>query len=349
MSTTPDIATLLKMGPLQVNADGGATAQANLGSQVATQVPGTLAGKVLYTSGGHGFYWNGSSWGVMRTYINNMMEDMNNQDQLEPYADYALAAGATFVSMRPIGHQVNEVLVDNSDTYSATTGGFQTISGTWTSNTSSNAYWSNNNGNDAVHYLTAVTSTSSETAVARFTPKITTAGFYPVYAWWDPASVSSKLPADDMLYRVNYSGGSAEVHVAADKVGNGWVYLGNYYFDAGVNPTSGSVDISNKSATANKIAVADAIRFGNGMGDVNYSYTYPNGTSQPPVMVTYLAKRDPFFGSAAGGRSGVVLVLCAAGLDGIRDARGAKHCLQRHARSMIRRRTSMPVISTPPT
>ncbi len=288
LSTVPDIATLLQMGPSQINPDL-TTGGPNLG---ATQVPGSLAGNVLYTSGGHGFYWTGSSWGVMRSYVNGMMEDMNNQDQLEPYADYALAAGATFVSMRPVGHQVNEVLVDNSDTFSATTGGFQTLSGTWTSNTSSNAYWSDNNGNDAVHYLTATTATT-ESAVARFTPKISVAGFYPVYAWWDPAAIGSARPADDMLYRVNYSGGSAEVHVAADKTGDGWVYLGNYYFDAGVNPASGSVDISNKSATAGKLAVADGIRFGNGMGDVNYSFTYPNGTSRRPVMVTMPISGQP--------------------------------------------------------
>src|SRR5439155_5272569 len=73
---------------------------------VAAQIDGALNGKVLYTSGGHGYVWrNGSpgSWGLMRPDTNNVVEDMGNQDQLLPYADYALHAGATVVSMRPLG------------------------------------------------------------------------------------------------------------------------------------------------------------------------------------------------------------------------------------------------------
>ncbi len=44
------------------------------------------------------------------------------------------------------------------------------------------------------------------------------------------------------------------------------MYLGTYYFNAG---SSGYVEISNKSATAGQVIVADMIRFGNGLGDIN--------------------------------------------------------------------------------
>jgi len=92
------------------------------------------------------YVWRGgsSSWGVMRGYLNNMMEDLGNQDQLQPYADYALHAGATVVSMRPLGQQVQEVVVDNSDA------GFSVASGSW-SNSTAAPYWSNNNGNDCIN------------------------------------------------------------------------------------------------------------------------------------------------------------------------------------------------------
>jgi hypothetical protein len=250
---------------------------------VAPAYAGALSGKVLFTSGGHGYVWrDGSkSWGIMRTYINGMMEDMGNQDQLQSYADYALHAGATFVSMRPIGHQTNEVIVDNSDAYTAANGGFDK-SGTW-SDVTTGTYWSNHNGNDAVRYHFAFTTTGTEDATARFTPKIPSAGFYPVYAWY----VGGSNRADDTTFRINYSGGSQEIKVTQSKVGNGWVYLGNYYFAAGVSQASGSVQVVNKSATTGKIVIADAIRFGNGMGDMTQSYTYPNGTSKPYVVKQY--------------------------------------------------------------
>jgi hypothetical protein len=66
------------------------------------------------------------------------------------------------------------------------------------------------------------------------------------------------------------------------RVGRGWVYLGNYYFAAGSNPATGSVVISNEippgAPAATYVAIADAIRFGNGMGTVNKG----SGTSGLP-------------------------------------------------------------------
>ena len=49
-------------------------------------------------------------------------------------------------------------------------------------------------------------------------------------------------------------------------VGSGTVYLGTYYFDAG---TAGYVDISNRSTGGGSVVIADMIRFGNGMGDID--------------------------------------------------------------------------------
>lgn len=269
---------------------------------------GALSGKVLFTSGGHGWVWRDSSksWGLMRPLLNGMVEDMGNQDQLQPYADYALHAGATFVSMRPIGHQTSEAIVDNSQAYTAASGGFD-VTGTWT-NITSGTYWSNNSGNDAVRYVYANTTTGTENAVARFTPKIPATGFYPVYAWY----VAGSNRADDTTFRINYSGGSQEVKVTQDKVGNGWVYLGTYYFGAGVSQAAGSVQITNKSATTGKIVIADAIRFGNGMGDMTQSYTYPNGTSKPYVVKQYFDSNNVLTKSGAPREDECALYWCYA-------------------------------------
>ncbi|MGB7157211.1 MAG: hypothetical protein WBD40_04030, partial [Tepidisphaeraceae bacterium] len=234
----------------------------------ATANGGALSGKVIYMHGGHGYVWRGgTTWGVMRGYTNGMMEDHGNVDQLSFFAEHALAAGATVVPLRPIGHQLNEVIVDNAGP------GFSIQSGSW-STSSGGPYWSNNDGNDGGdNYRFATTTTGNETAVARFTPTISQTGFYPVYAWANPGASDNRV--EDQIYRVNYAGGSKEVKVATRLVGNGWIYLGNYYFTAG---SSGNVEVSNKSATSGKVVIADAIRFGNGMGDYD-----PDGAGPGPI------------------------------------------------------------------
>src|SRR5207244_11364426 len=121
-------------------------------------------------------------------------------------------------------------------------------------------------GNDSAHYRFA-TIASTETAVARFTANFPVAGYYPVYAW----AKSDTDRVNDQTFRINSSGGSYEVRVNLLYTGSGWIYLGHYYFNAGVSQTAGSVEVSNKSsmATSNpsNVVIADAIRFGNGMGD----------------------------------------------------------------------------------
>ena len=163
-----------------------------------------------------------------------MVEDMGNQDQLTAFANYAFNAGATVVPMRPVGHQDNEVIVDN---------GSATYTGTWTAGTAS-PYFSTNNGNDASRYMFAA-GASTETAVARYTPNIPQAGFYPVYGW--ALNGTNRMP--DQTYRITYAGGKTEVKVNHQRVGKGWIYLGTYYFNAG---TSGYVEISNKTSARSR-------------------------------------------------------------------------------------------------
>src|SRR3954462_13951225 len=61
-----------------------------LPATVGTQPNGPLAGKITFVSGGHGFFWNGTTWTTGRGLTNGMVEDMGNQDQIAFYADYLL-------------------------------------------------------------------------------------------------------------------------------------------------------------------------------------------------------------------------------------------------------------------
>jgi hypothetical protein len=227
---------------------------------------GALTGRFVFTSGGHGWKGSGTSYTTDRPEYwrdsdadpnadGNLVEDFGNQDQMTLFADYVLRAGGTVIPMRPVGRQVNEVVVDNDSAA-------VTFTGSW-SNSSGTQYYDEDYGAvaDAVPYRFAATTAGAETSVATYTPNIPQAGFYPVYTW-----VARSANRTTQLYRINHSGGSTELRVDHRKVGFGWVYLGTYHFNSGSSATAGSVQISNNSSVAGNV-IADAIRFGNGMGD----------------------------------------------------------------------------------
>ena len=126
------------------------------------QPTGALTGKIVYTVGGHGItadYPGSGQWATQRGDNNDLVEDFGNQDQMTAYVNYLFNAGATVVPLRPVGHQTNEVVVDNAQA---------TFTGTW-SNGADTPYFGK--AGDAVKYR-AATATAQETAVARYTPNI---------------------------------------------------------------------------------------------------------------------------------------------------------------------------------
>jgi hypothetical protein len=213
-------------------------------TDVGAQPHGGLSDKIVYIHGGHGYTaaneTNGA-WSFQRPETFDMIEDLGNVDQMTFLADYLFRAGATVVPLRPVGHQTNQVVLDNDDP------GVSFV-GDW-SNSSATVYFGNAGD---VPYRFADTSLA-ESAYARYQPSIPEAGFYPVYAW----TAYGGNRATDQLYRVKHSTGITEVTVNHRRVGNGLVYLGTYYFEAG---NTGYVDISNRSTAAGSVVIADMIR-----------------------------------------------------------------------------------------
>jgi N-acetylmuramoyl-L-alanine amidase len=243
---------------------------------VGAQPTGPLTGKIVFVSPGHGFQYTSGAWRTDRGENNNMVEDFGNQDQGTAFADYLFRAGATVVPMRPIGHQTNEVVLDNDMAE-------VTYTGTWTNSTGSRYYDEDYGATaDATHYRFASTA-ASESATATYTPNIPASGFYPVYAW-AAAGTNRTL----QTYKINHTGGETDVKIDHSMVGNGWVYLGTYHFDSGSSSALGSVVISNQG-TASKVVIADAIRFGNGMGDVPDG---PNGAGQSGGTISGRPRED---------------------------------------------------------
>jgi hypothetical protein len=225
-------------GPL-ANADG--------------QPAGALSGVVVYCNAGHGWTAGSSNWYLQRPLLHNMVEDYGNLEQLNYFVNYLYNAGATVVPFRPVGYQNHEVVLDNDDAG-------VTYTGAWLNDTSTSKYYENGINNSGVRYRYATTG-GATTATARYTPNIPTADFYPVYCWTPTPDNRQRVR---QTYRVVHSGGTALVPVDHRIVGNGWIWLGSYYFQAG---SSGYVEIINQSPDSG-VVLADAIRFGNGIGDI---------------------------------------------------------------------------------
>jgi len=232
------------------SAEQGAAVRTGPVANAGHQPTGALSGVIVYASGGHGWTAGSTSWFLQRPLLLDMIEDYGNLEQLNYFVNYAFNAGATVVAFRPVGYQDIEVVLDQDDPGVSYTG-------TWT-NSGSSPYYENNVTVSGIAYRFAATS-AIESATARYTPTLPTTDYYPVYTW-----VLDSNNRTNQLYRIVHSGGTTEVRVDHRLVGKGWVYLGTYYFEAG---TGGYLEISNQ-APAGANVIADAIRFGNGMGDV---------------------------------------------------------------------------------
>ncbi|GAB4324486.1 MAG: hypothetical protein Kow0059_20120 [Candidatus Sumerlaeia bacterium] len=275
---SPDAPTTRRIAAIRAeNARAAAAAAAGPAPQTvlapaARQPQGALSGRIVYCSAGHGWTADQDNpgtrtglWFTQRGDNNEIVEDLGNLDQLTMFANYAFNAGATVVPFRPLGYQSNEVVIDNDDP-----GAVFTPGASWLDSTNPQYF---GDAADTVHYRYTPKS-QVETATARYTPDLPAPGFYPVYCWTRDGTDR----VSDQLYRISHTGGITEVRINHRMVGKGWIWLGTYYFEAG---TGGWVEISNQSNDTNAQAlyvIADAVRFGNGMGDVDRG----NGVSGKP-------------------------------------------------------------------
>ncbi|MEZ6083492.1 MAG: hypothetical protein R3E58_05990 [Phycisphaerae bacterium] len=213
-----------------------------------SQPAGALTGVVIYCAAGHGWTADTDAWILQRPgELEGMNEDYGNVDQLNYFVHYAFNAGATVVPFRPVGFQNEEIVIDNADPD-------VTYAGAWSSN-STNAKYYGQNSSDRYRFASADV---KETATARYSANIAVTGFYPVYCF--TIASSNRVP---QTYRIKHSGGTSAIVIDHREVGNGWIWLGEYHLVAG---DEAYVEISNESSVAG-VVVADAIRWGNGIGD----------------------------------------------------------------------------------
>jgi hypothetical protein len=219
---------------------------------------GALSGKTVWLSAGHGWLWTGTRWETQRPNVYGIVEDFSNAEAVNYYlARYLWNSGADVWLVRERSVNENEVIVDNDDGAPAyvETGEFTT--------SASNGY----NGGE-YRYAESV---SSASATATWAPSLPEPGWYPVWVWYRH---SANRPVDTR-YQIHHSGGVTAVSISQEVHGMTWRYLGEYYFEPGAG---GHVTLTNESSDSGQAVIADAVRFGGGMGSIDRG----GGVSEEP-------------------------------------------------------------------
>lgn len=217
------------------------------------QPPGSLTGKRIIIDPGHGIYYHPTySWLFQRDPINGLHEDKHTNeivlDWLRPQLE---GAGARVLATRSPHRQTVSIIVDESDPgYSET--------GTWTKSTNPGLGYRGS-------YRYAVVSPDKSTATATFSTSLPERGEYPVWVYYYAGADRSQ----GARFVIKHAGGSTTVRVNQQQDRQRWVYLGTYPF---VKEQPATVTLDNQDAAApagvETLVIADAVRFGVGMGDL---------------------------------------------------------------------------------
>jgi N-acetylmuramoyl-L-alanine amidase len=211
----------------------------------------SLAGKAIYLSAGHGYYWNASSskWLTQRPVWDDLVEDFNNAEVVNQYLiSYLLNAGADVFTVRERDMNTHEITATvGAPGYAET--------GTWL------------DGTDPITKSSLIfpwryaSTNSTATATATWTLTPTQTARYTVYAWY----VDGANRAPDARYRIEHAGGVVEVKVDQGVHAVTWRPIGVFPFYAN-QPVR--ITLTNVSVAAGRVVTAGAVRIGGGMGSM---------------------------------------------------------------------------------
>ncbi len=243
-------------------------------SEGQPQPEGSLSGKTIFLSAGHGWYYNGSTFTTQRGVNCDIVEDFENAEKLNYFLTrYLVNAGAKVVTARERDFQKNMVIVDNDGGNGASL--YQEFGSGWFDSSLSafaNGYSPYLDGQNPFSFgtnrLIACTN-GAPNAYAKWTPYITEDGYYSVYVSF--TQYTNRAP--DAHYVVKHSGGETHFRINQTIDGSTFRYLGTFFFYQGLNPDSGSVILYNDSSYSGKYISADAVRFGGGYGEIQRGET----------------------------------------------------------------------------
>ncbi len=220
-----------------------------------------LQGRYLALWHSHGYYFDMplNRWEWQRAKLFGSVEDLSVMAYVIPYLTPMLEnSGATVFLPRERDIQINEVIVDNdrstgksefvlhiSEPVREAGKGFLLKDTLFT-------------GENPFLLGTSLRITDGSVV---YIPEIPEQGYYGVTVSWPPL----KDNPGKAKIRVSHTGGSTDFIVDQALGGGTWLWLGSFFFDAGIDRAKGSVTVSGYEGSA---AVVDAVRFGGGMGSI---------------------------------------------------------------------------------
>jgi hypothetical protein len=234
-------------------------------------VTGALTGKAVVLNQGHGWLDDDSpsGWRVQRSKLQEQLEDYSTAEFMNAFViPMLLNCGAKVQPVRECDMQPNMVLIDN-----ASPSGYAET-GTWANSTANGfvnkagASWTgvtvNPFGNASATRYANAAPLNAPTATATYTPAVPADGYYNVYISFSASSNRTT----NAHWQVHHTGGVSDFRINQKMDGATWLLLGNFYFKAGTNPSTGKVVVLNDTSDAGVVVTCDAVRFGGGMGDV---------------------------------------------------------------------------------
>jgi len=234
-----------------------------------TGTAGALAGKTVYLSAGHGWYYNGSAWTTQRGNTVGIVEDLSNTEIISYYlAPMLRNAGALVFTARESDRNAVSVTVDDADATNLPANGAYEESDGWTESTGTGwgrlttPFATGDAPFSAGHYRVTEPATGRW---ARWTPNLPTGGRYQIFVSFRP--MSDRAPT--ARYEVRHAGGMTTVVVDQRHHGNTWFPLGEFTFFGGYSVDKGSVTLLADTTAGGSYVIADAVRFGGGTGIID--------------------------------------------------------------------------------
>ncbi|HEU5055214.1 MAG TPA: N-acetylmuramoyl-L-alanine amidase [Kofleriaceae bacterium] len=234
---------------------------------------GTLSGKIVYLSAGHGWTYVGGGWHTQRGNTNGLVEDFITTEGVAQYlVPYLRNMGAYVVPIRESDLNPSSVAVDDGE--AVLEGVEASADGTgWApfSPPIDASLQPFERGTASV-----MTAAASESGRAVFPFSVPESGHYNVYIAY--VQGSDRVP--DAHVVVRHGGGESHLRVDQRRHGATWVLVGRFWFAADAPVEESSVAFANDSESPGKVISFDAVRVGGGMA----VHDLGGGTNQRPMF-----------------------------------------------------------------
>lgn len=221
----------------------------------------------------HGFYYEPklSRWEWQRARIFQTVEDLYTQSFVLPYLVPMLeAAGANVFLPRERDTQTHEIIIDNDGAFANKSLYIEeNKENLWTEGLKkgfahTKAYYQDDENPFSLGtYRQTTTIKRGEASTISWIPEIPESGEYAVYVSYKTLPNSTSRAH----YTVHHNGKETEFIINQKMGGGTWIYLGTFYFPAGVNQNC-KVTLSNLSKNKGEAITADAVKIGGGYGNI---------------------------------------------------------------------------------